>query len=67
MLSVLETTLGANQPQEEMERLQWKSIKNETSVVDDGIQKLSDDKVIINLKPMEIRTFLVKLSPGKKV
>ena len=61
--SVHETTLGGNQWLEEKDRLKWRPEANEILGNDSVVPLQSEDKDGMNvlLKPMQIRTFIVKL------
>ncbi|XP_003426403.2 lysosomal alpha-mannosidase isoform X2 [Nasonia vitripennis] len=69
--SVQETILGANQWMEDLQRLKWQP---ETNKVGDSEDSSSDDSSLlsgvdstsITIRPMEIRTFVVKLAHGTK-
>lgn len=63
--SIYETTLGANQHAKENQRLLWKAEKNEVPKMEDETLMITNDDCTVSLKPMQIRTFVVKLSPGK--
>ncbi|XP_011498322.1 PREDICTED: lysosomal alpha-mannosidase [Ceratosolen solmsi marchali] len=63
--SVRETTLGGNQWIEDLQRLKWQLESNEVikaEVSSEKSESTINDKIIKHFKPMEIRTFVVKLS-----
>lgn len=62
--SIQETTLGANQLLSENNRLKWEPETNDIIPDKEGnIQpvEIHDDIINILLKPMEIRTFILKV------
>ncbi|XP_014218055.1 lysosomal alpha-mannosidase isoform X2 [Copidosoma floridanum] len=61
--SVQETTLGANKWAKDKKRLDWQLEVDD--VVDNEVtENTLDASYVVTLKPMEIRTFVVKLAPG---
>ncbi|XP_011300932.1 lysosomal alpha-mannosidase isoform X1 [Fopius arisanus] len=66
---VRETTLGANQWIEDKSRLEWTSETNEIFPNSQGLNngvRLQDGVVNVVLKPMEIRTFVIKFKSSTK-
>lgn len=66
--SVRETTLGGNQWLEENNRLKWNTEENDifkTNYSSVPLYSENEDAISVELKPMQIRTFIVKLSPRK--
>ncbi|XP_017796881.1 PREDICTED: lysosomal alpha-mannosidase-like [Habropoda laboriosa] len=66
IVSAKETTLGANQWFNEMNRFKWKA---ETNDVDQGEDfstpvEMKDGAINVVLKPMEIRTFILEIAPS---
>ncbi|XP_033224967.1 lysosomal alpha-mannosidase-like [Belonocnema kinseyi] len=63
--SVFETTLGGNQWLEKKDRLKWTPEANEILENDSVLPPESEKLDVVNvlLNPMEIRTFIVKLTP----
>jgi len=53
-VSLVETSLTANQPLKSMSRMKW----NSTTTLEES-ETTDEASVVIQLKPMEIRTFLV--------
>lgn len=66
IVSLRETTLGANQWIESMSRLEWHSRDNndENNEVNNQTEqvKIEDNTINVLLKPMEIRTFVLTIS-----
>lgn len=63
--SIKETTLGANQLLSENNRMEWEPETNEIILnEEDNIQpvEIHDNVVNVLLKPMEIRTFILKVN-----
>ncbi|KAJ8675630.1 hypothetical protein QAD02_011416 [Eretmocerus hayati] len=63
--SVQETSLGVNQWINDVRRLKWYPETNEVPPLDNYVTeslKVAGDSIIVRIKPMEIRTFVVKLS-----
>ncbi|XP_025265136.1 lysosomal alpha-mannosidase isoform X1 [Camponotus floridanus] len=63
--SIKETTLGANQLLSENNRMEWEPETNEIILnEDDNVQpvEIHDNVVNVLLKPMEIRTFILKVN-----
>ncbi|XP_058798646.1 lysosomal alpha-mannosidase-like isoform X2 [Phymastichus coffea] len=64
VLSVLETSLGANRRAKDDGRLLWEAEQqDELPELDAEAPAVSRDTCTVSLKPMQIRTFLLKLSP----
>ncbi|XP_032680589.1 lysosomal alpha-mannosidase isoform X2 [Odontomachus brunneus] len=64
ILSIEETTLGANQRLSDMKRMKWKPETNDIlQETEENIQpvQIQDDVINVLLKPMEIRTFILKV------
>lgn len=64
--SIQETTLGANQLLSENNRMKWEPETNNITLnKEENIQPVEIHDNIINvlLKPMEIRTFILKVDP----
>ena len=69
MNSVKELTLGANQWIENKRRLKWNPEINEISsngIFDSSTLRVSEDSMIVRLKPMEIKTFVIDLSHSSR-
>ena len=64
--SVDETTLGGNDWIEENKRLKWTLEENNNSFNTMRSNKDTDD-IIVSLMPMQIRTFIVYISPIQKL
>lgn len=63
--SIKETTLGANQLLSENNRMEWEPETNEIILnEEDNVQPVDihDNVVNVLLKPMEIRTFILKVN-----
>ncbi|KAL0281361.1 UNVERIFIED_CONTAM: hypothetical protein PYX00_002368 [Menopon gallinae] len=64
IISIRETTLGANQWLDEASRLVWKKETNEISdVPDEGSRNVRNTSLKIKLRPKEIRTFICQVKP----
>jgi len=61
--SIKETTLGANQLLSENNPMKWQPDTNEIEIEEENRQtvKKIDDVINVLLKPMEIRTFILKV------
>jgi lysosomal alpha-mannosidase len=61
IISAKETSLGANQWVEQVNRMTWPVESNEIkNTSDDDVSKeTEDDDLSVTLKPMEIRTYIV--------
>lgn len=59
ILNIQETTLGANHPQSEMNRMTWKLSSELTENANKNTNNIKELK--INLNPMQIRTFVIKV------
>ena len=65
--SALETTLGANQWASDAGRLEWTTADDEER--DDASRRRSvntgsSGKLAVELKPMQIRTFVIRVTPN---
>lgn len=67
IVSVKETTLGGNQWFKDMNRLKWDAETNDILYSEEQYQPVEIKDGIINiiLKPMEIRTFILKIVPKR--
>ncbi|XP_031833177.1 lysosomal alpha-mannosidase II isoform X1 [Nomia melanderi] len=68
IVTVEETSLGANQWKADMNRLKWQAETNDVLQSRDATSntvQVEDDAINITLKPMEIRTFLITMLPRK--
>lgn len=68
ILSIEETTLGGNQWLKDVNRMQWQyDTNNVLQDQEENVQPVQIEGDVINvvLKPMEIRTFILKVSPRK--
>lgn len=67
IVSVKETTLGGNQWFKDMNRLKWNAETNDILQLEEEYQPVEIKDGIINiiLKPMEIRTFVLKIAPKR--
>ncbi|XP_076239948.1 lysosomal alpha-mannosidase II [Calliopsis andreniformis] len=65
ILSIKETTLGGNQWMEEMDRMKWEAETNDILQANETATpiEINEDAINILLKPMEIRTFILKTAP----
>ncbi|XP_011176167.2 lysosomal alpha-mannosidase isoform X2 [Solenopsis invicta] len=64
IVSIKETTLGGNQLLSENKPLKWQPEINEVENEEENerqIVEINDDSILILLKPMEIRTFILKV------
>ena len=65
--SVDETTLGGNDWIEENKRLKWTLEENDSEENNNSFNTMRSNKdtddIIISLMPMQIRTFIVNISP----
>lgn len=60
IFDIQETTLGANQPQSEMNRMNWKSSSEFEGSENKNTNNIKDLKIELN--PMQIRTFVLKVA-----
>lgn len=70
MSSIRETTLGGNQWLEENHRLKWYSEESNNLENNEFFEPLNFERpntIIVQLKPMQIRTFIVKLLLRQKI
>lgn len=58
-------SLGGNVQKKNLQRLQWNSKVNQDSKYE--ISSATDDSFNISLNPMEIKTFIIKLTPNEKL
>lgn len=67
IVSVKETTLGGNQWFKDMNRLKWNAETNDILQLEEEYQpvEIKDGVINIILKPMEIRTFVLKIAPKR--
>lgn len=65
VVAVRETTLGGNQWIEDLERLKWEMETNDILLNDNPTVPpvvVEDDNVNVLMNPMDIRTFIIKVS-----
>lgn len=62
---VKEVTLSANQEKSEVKKLEWNIEASEASPKILRGRPLRDDETIVEIAPMEIRTFLLRVRSNK--
>ena len=62
--TVKEVTLGANLDIEKLDRLEWNVNDNNIWTEVEEMEEIDLETLLIQLKPMQIRTFMINVTPG---
>lgn len=62
ILRMRETTLGANHWLKDSQRLKWKLESNDIEQVDEQVQAQGETDFVVQLSPMQIRTFVIDIN-----